>query len=258
MYGLDGNPNFEETFYVPQLARPLAEIAAELKLAENELEGRLVPIRKKLYEVRARRPRPITDTKLLAADNGLAIGGLADAGRILKEPRYVAAAAKAAEFVLAKLRTEDGRLKRTYSAGEPRLNAYLNDYAFLTDGLLRLFRATGEKRWLDAAGELTAKQIELFADDKGGGFFFTSSDHEALLARGKEIVDTAVPSGNSVSADNLIRLAMAQMKPDHLPRASKTILASAATLQSSPSACPRMAAALPALLEARKKLTDDK
>jgi uncharacterized protein YyaL (SSP411 family) len=121
---------------------------------------------------------------------------------------------------------------------------------------LRLHQATGDAKWLTAAGELTDKQIELFADEKGGGFFFTSSDHEALLARGKEIVDTAVPAGNSVSADNLIRLALAQNKPDYLPRASKTILASAATLQSNPSAAPRMAAALPALLEARKKLAE--
>jgi uncharacterized protein len=254
VYGLDRDPNFEEKFYVPQLAKPLAEIAAEMKLTEADLEATLVPIRKKLFDIRAKRERPITDTKLLASDNGLAIGGLADAGRILKEPRFVEAAKTAADFVLTKLRTDDGRLKRTYSAGEARLNAYLNDYAFLADGLLRLHAATGDKRWLDAAGELMDKQIELFSDDKGGGFYFTSSDHEVLLARAKEIVDTAVPSGNSVSADNLIRLAVAQDKPEYLPKAAKTILASAAVMQSNPSATPRMAVAVPALVEARKKL----
>jgi len=258
VYGLDRDPNFEEKFYAPQLAQPLAEIAAERKLTETQLEARLVPIRKKLFDARARRPRPLTDTKLLAADNGLAIGGLADAGRILKEPRYIAAAEKAANFVLTRLRDDQGRLKRTYSAGEARLNAYLNDYAFVADGLLKLHAATDERRWLTAADELTQKQIELFADNTGGGFFFTSSDHEALLARGKEIVDTAVPSGNSVSADNLIRLAVLQNKPEYLPRAAKTILGAAATLQSSPSAAPRMAAAVPALLEARKKLGAEK
>jgi uncharacterized protein YyaL (SSP411 family) len=254
VYGLDREPNFEEKFYVPQLAKSLADIASELKLSEAELESRLVPIRKKLYDMRATRVRPITDTKLLSADNGLSIGGLADAGRILQEPRYVDAANRAAEFVLTKLRTDGGRLKRTFSAGEARLNAYVNDYTFLVDGLLRLHQATGEDKWLTAAGELTEKQIELFADEKGGGFFFTSSDHEALLARGKEVVDTAVPAGNSVSADNLVRLAVAHNKPDYLPRASKTILASAAILQSNPSAAPRMAAAIPALLEARTRL----
>jgi uncharacterized protein YyaL (SSP411 family) len=257
-YGLDRNPNFEEKFYAPQLAQPLAEIAAAMMLTEAQLEAKLAPIRKKLAGARAKRPRPLTDTKLLAADNGLAIGGLADAGRILKEPRYISAAEKAADFVLTKLRDDQGRLKRTFSAGEARLNGYVSDYAFVSDGLIKLHAATGERRWLITAAELTEKQIELFADNTGGGFFFTSSDHEALLARGKEIVDTAVPSGNSVSADNLIRLAVLQHKPEYLPRAAKTILAAAATLQSSPSSAPRMAAAVPALLDARKKLGTQK
>ena len=258
VYGLDGDPNFEEKFYVPQLVKPLAEIAAEKKLTEAELEKQLVPIRQKLLAVRAKRVPPLVDTKLLAADNGLVIGGLADAGRILKEPRYIAAAEKAARFVLAKLRDSSGRLKRTFSGGEARLNGYVSDYAFVADGLIRLHAATGDKKWLTAADELTAKQIELFADKEGGGFFFTSTDHEALLARGKELVDTAVPSSNSVSADNLIRLAVLQNKTDYLPRAAKTILAAAARMQSSPSSCPRMAAAVPALLEARKKLAAEK
>ncbi|MCU0876555.1 MAG: thioredoxin domain-containing protein [Pirellulaceae bacterium] len=254
VYGLDREPNFEEKFYAPQLSKPLADVAKELSLSEADLEARLVPIRQKLLTVRSQRIRPITDTKLLAADNGLAIGGLADAGRILKEPRYIEAATQAAEFVLTKLRIADGRLKRTYSAGEARLNAYVNDYAFVVDGLLRLHRASGDKRWLTAAGELTDKQIELFADEAGGGFYFTSKDHEALLARGKEIVDTAVPSGNSVSADNLVRLAVLLDRPEYLPRASKTILAAATILEGSPSSVPRMAAVIPALIEARKKL----
>src|SRR5206468_7741588 len=118
------------------------------------------------------------------------------------EQRYIAAAERAADFVLANLRTKDGRLLRTYAAGEAKLNAYLNDYAFLADGLIRLHRATGKPRWLDEAAAFTAKQIELFSDERGGGFFFTSNDHEALLARGKDITDNALPSGNSVAAHN--------------------------------------------------------
>ncbi|MEX2176207.1 MAG: thioredoxin domain-containing protein [Pirellulaceae bacterium] len=254
VYGLERDPNFDEKYYVPQLAETLADTARERKLTEAQLEAQLVPIREKLLAVRNKRPRPRIDTKILAADNGLMIGGLADAGRILKEPRYVQAAEKAADFVLISLRTKEGRLRRTFSAGEARLNAYVNDYAFLTDGLLRLHAATGDERWLDAADELLQKQIELFADQAGGGFFFTSSDHEVLLARGKEIVDTSVPAGNSVSADNLIRLAIARNQPDYLPRAAKTILASAAVLQTNPASAPRMAAAVPALLAAQKQL----
>jgi uncharacterized protein YyaL (SSP411 family) len=179
------------------------------------------------------------------------IGGLADAGRILKEPRYVAAAERAAEFVLTKLRTNDGRLLRSFARGEGRLNAYLNDYAFLTDGLIRLFRATDGQRWLDEAATLTAKQIELFHDPQGGGFFFTSNDHESLLARGKELVDGAQPAGNSVAAGNLIFLATAKQRPEYLRLAEETVAATVAVTQSSPGAAPRMMAAIPLLAEAK-------
>jgi uncharacterized protein YyaL (SSP411 family) len=257
VYGLDREPNFEEKYYAPQLSKPLVEIAADRKVTEAELEDQLAPIRRKLFDLRAKRHRPLIDTKVLTADNGLAIGGLADAGRILNEPKYIDAATRAADFILATHRDEAGRLKRTSSEGQARLNAYLNDYAYLIDGLIRLHAATGEPRWLAAADELQQKQIGLFADERGG-FYFTSKDHEALLARGKEVVDSAIPSGNSVSADNLIRLAVLLNKPEYLPRASKTILCAATTLQNSPTSCPRMAAAIPALLEARKKLGGDK
>jgi len=253
VYGADGDPNVDEKYYVPQLARPLAAIAAELKLSEAELEARLAPIRGKLLQVRAKRERPLTDLKILTADNGLMISGLADAGRVLNEPRYIAAAEKAAEFVLKNLRQPDGRLLRTYAGGQAKLNAYLNDYAFLADGLIRLHRTTKNDRWLTAASEVTAKQIELFADEAGGGFFFTSSDHEQLLARGKELADNAQPAGNSVAALNLIFLAQAKHKVEYLPLAEKTIAACVVATQNSPTAAPWMLTAIPALAEVRAK-----
>jgi uncharacterized protein YyaL (SSP411 family) len=181
------------------------------------------------------------------------IGGLADCGRVLQEPRYIAAAEKAADFVLKNLRQADGRLLRSYAGGQARLNAYLNDYAFLADGLIRLHRATKNDRWLTAASEITAKQIELFHDEAGGGFFFTSSDHEALLARSKELADNASPAGNSVAALNLIFLATVKQKPDYLSLAEKTIAACLVATQSSPTAAPWMLTAIPALEEARRK-----
>ena len=254
VYGLAGEPNFEEKFYVPQLALPLAAVAADLKLSESDLETRLIPIRQKLLVVRNKRPRPRTDNKILTADNGLMIGGLADAGRILKEPRYVAAAEKAADFVLQNLHVADGKLLRTYAGGQAKLNAYLNDYAFLANGLIRLRQATGKGRWLDAATAITAKQVELFRDDRVGGFFFTSSDHEALLARGKDLTDGAIPSGNSVAAHNLIFLATAVHQPDYLPLAAKTIAASVVATQSNPAAAPLMLSAIPVLAEVKQKL----
>jgi uncharacterized protein YyaL (SSP411 family) len=257
-YGLDGDPNFEEKYYAPQLPRPLAELASQKKITEEELEAQLIPIRKKLFELRAKRPRPLTDTKILTADNGLMIGGLADAGRILKEPRYLEAASKAAEFVLTTLRQPDGRLYRTYAGGQAKLNGYLNDYAFLADGLIRLHQATGDKRWLNEADEVTQKQIELFADETGGAFFFTSKDHEELLARTKELADNALPAGNSVAATNLIYLAVELKEPEYLSTASKTVAATAAIMQNSPGAAPWMATAIPALIEARAKLKVEK
>ncbi|MFN0020910.1 MAG: thioredoxin domain-containing protein [Pirellulaceae bacterium] len=270
VYGLTGEPNFEEKYYAPQLAQPMAENAKSLKMKESELEAQLTPIRKKLLDARGKRARPLTDTKMLTADNGLMIGGLADAARILKasggrQPpdtsakadRYLAAAIKAADFVLANLRTKEGRLLRTYSkageaGGKAKLNAYVDDYAFLVDGLLRLHQATGDKKWLTAAGEITTKQVELFQDEKSGGFYFTSSDHEALFARGKNPVDGAIPSGNSVAACNLLLLAKALKKPDLVSTAQKTIASSAGLLEQSPSSAPRMAVAIPLLLEQAK------
>lgn len=253
-YGLDRSPNFEEHFYALQFVRPLGEIAAEQKISAEQLEAKLAPMRVKLLAIRDKRKRPLTDTKILTAENGLMIGGLADAGRVLKEPRYVAAAEKAADFVLTKLRTADGRLMRSYAGGEGRLNAYLNDYAFLVSGLMRLQEATNEARWLDEAAALTAKQIELFHDSAGGGFFFTSSDHESLLARAKELVDGAQPSGNSVSAHNLISLAKAQARPEYLELAEKTIGVTVPILQSNATAAPLLVTAIPALIDVKAKL----
>jgi hypothetical protein len=253
VYGLAGEPNFEEEFYVPQLERPLAEIAAGLKTTEAALEARLAPIRQKLLAARAKRVRPLTDTKILTADNGLMIGGLADAGRILREPRYVAAAEKAAGFVLENLRTREGRLLRTYSGGKAKLNAYLNDYAYLAGGLVALYQATGDKKWLTAADEITARQIELFADDANGGYFFTSIDHETLFARAKDPADGASPAGSSVAAGNLLFLARELKKPDYLKQAEGAIRSVAAYLENSPTTAPRMATAIPALLQQKSQ-----
>jgi uncharacterized protein YyaL (SSP411 family) len=252
-YGLDRSPNFEEHYYALQHVRPLNEIATEHKLSEEQLQAKLAPLRKKLLAIRDQRKRPLTDTKILTAENGLMIGGLADSGRVFNEARYLTAAEKAAGFVLSKLRTPDGRLLRSYAGGEGRLNAYLNDYAFLVSGLIRLHQATNNPRWLDEADQLMAKQIELFHDAAGGGFFFTSSDHESLLARAKELVDGAQPSGNSVSAHNLIYLAKAKSKPDYLPLAEKTIAATLPILQSNPTAAPLLVTAIPALAEGKAK-----
>jgi uncharacterized protein YyaL (SSP411 family) len=253
VYNLDRAPNFEQHYYVLQLAKPPAEIAADLKITDEQFAAKLKPIHQKLLTLRDKRPRPLTDSKILTAENGLMIAGLADAGRALKEPRYIAAAEKVANFLLTKMRTSDGRLRRSYAANEARLNAYLNDYAFVTSGLIRLYEATQNERWLNEAAAITSKQIELFADKTGGGFYFTSSDHESLLARAKDLTDGALPSGNSVSALNLIYLAAAKNRPDYLSLAEKTIRPTIPILQTNPTAAPLLVTAIPALADAKTK-----
>jgi uncharacterized protein YyaL (SSP411 family) len=193
----------------------------------------------------------MTDVNVLTAWNGLMIRGLADAGRLLEQPRYTERAAKAADFVLTKLRTPTGRLLRTYTGNDAKLNAYLDDYAFLIDGLLALHEATGEQRWLTAADELMKTQLELFWDDEQGGFFFTSDDHEALIARSKDPVDSALPSGNGVSAQNLVYLAKALNRQEYLDHAEKTVNAFATLLADSPASAPRMALAWQAIQDAK-------
>src|SRR6185312_536055 len=211
VYGVAAGPNFEE-HSVLLLARPLAQSAKKHRSTEAELEGRLAPIRQKLLAAREKRKRPLTDTKVLTSWNGLMIRGLADAGRLFEEPKYVDAAGRAADFALRKLRSSEGRLLHAYSGGKAKLNAYLDDYAFLVDGLIALHQATGEARWLQAAEELTATQIEQFWDAEEGGFFFTSNDHEELLARSKDPADSVTPSGNAVTAGNLVYLSQALSK----------------------------------------------
>jgi len=251
VYDLAGEPNFEGEYYVLELARPLAMTAEGLKTTADALDARLQPVRAKLLASRNQRPRPLTDTKILTAWNGLMIRGFADAGRILERPSHVDSAVRAADFILEKLRTDDGRLLRTYTDGDARLNAYLDDYAFLVDGLLALHRATGQTKWLAVADELTATQIEFFWDEQHGGFFFTADDHESLLARSRNLVDGARPSGNSVSVSNLVYLARELDRPDYLDKAGRTIESIAGLLQVAPAAAPRMVVGVGEWLDAK-------
>ena len=239
-YGVEGPPNFEDEFYVLQTAQSWAEIAETHDVSYEELQERLRPLRAKLLRTRDERPRPLTDTKILTSWNGLMIRALADAGRILDEKQYIEAATQAADFLLNKMRTDDGRLLRSYSGGRAQLNAYLDDYAFFVDGLLALHQATEDPRWLQAARELTDKQLELFWDEENGGFFFTSDDHESLLARTKDPIDGAIPSGSSVSAENLLRLAEETDSARYRDLAEETIESALRGIGSAPAAAPRL------------------
>jgi len=167
----------------------------------------LAEMRKALYDARAKRVWPGLDDKRLTSWNALAISALAEAGAMLDRPDYLDAARECAEFVLDTLSDESGRLLRTYKDGDARLNAYLEDHAFLLEALLTLYEATFEPRWFERARALADETIARFGDPERGGFFSTSADHEELIARRKEIGDHPIPSGNSASALGLLRLA---------------------------------------------------
>jgi uncharacterized protein YyaL (SSP411 family) len=195
-YGVTERGNFE--------GRSILHLAGGA--AAPGLEG-LEESRRALYEVRSQRVWPDLDDKRLTAWNALMIGALAEAGAVLEREDYLDAARACADFVWDRLRDEEGALLRTWKDGRGHLNAYLEDHAFLLEALLGLYEATFEQRWFERARSLADAMIERFGDPERGGFFSTSGDHEALIARRKEIGDHPIPSGNSSAAMGLLRLA---------------------------------------------------
>ncbi len=160
-----------------------------------------------LLAERERRPQPLRDDKALAAWNGLALAALAQAGARLGRPDYVEAGVAVAEFLLAPLSDERGRLLRSFRAGDARIPGYLEDYANVANGLLELSWATGDLRWLEEARRLAGLLVELFADRERGGFYVDAPEGEGLVARRKEFDDHPTPAGNSMAAFVLLRLA---------------------------------------------------
>jgi uncharacterized protein YyaL (SSP411 family) len=216
---------------------PSGDKPPELRdLTADELEGALSKTRGKLLARREERVRPFRDDKVLPDWNGLMIAALAKGGRILGEPRYTNAAAKAAAFVLREMRDEQGRLFHRYRVGERAITGFLDDYAFLTWGLIEVYEATFEVHHLQAALGLTETLIGHFWDDTSGGLFMTPDFGEALLVRSKEAHDGAVPSGNSVAMMNLLRLARMTGRSDLEEKAAEIGKAFADMVRRAPSA----------------------
>src|SRR5215208_7021631 len=191
--------------------------------ASAQQPAELVDARSALHAWRDRRVRPGLDDKRICSWNALMVTALADAGAALGRDDYLDAASACARFVSESMRDADGRLLRTWKNGEARLNAYLEDHGFLLEALLRLYEATLEVRWFDAARETADSMIERFADDERGGFFTTSNDHEELIARRKDVGDHPIPSGNSSAAYGLLRLAALTGERDYEERAVGTM-----------------------------------
>jgi len=177
------------------------------------------------------------------------LAAFAQAGAVLEEPRYTSAAIRAAEFILKHLQTSEGRLLRTSSAeGDGKLNAYLEDYAYLVDALVTLYESTFEARWLDEATRLALVMIEQFHDPESGAYFSTSRDHEKLIARPKEIQDSSIPSGNAMAATGLLRLAMLTGRADLRQTAESILEACNGTMENSPITCAQLLLAVELIL----------
>ncbi|HKN93673.1 MAG TPA: thioredoxin domain-containing protein [Thermoleophilaceae bacterium] len=182
--------------------------------------GELAPeLRQRLYDVRAERVWPGLDDKRLTAWNALMVSALAEAGAVLGQPRYLEAARACAAFILDTMRDGDGHLLRTFKDGRAHLNAYLEDHAYLVEALLTLYESTFDPRWFAAAREVADQMIGRYRDDERGGFFETSSDHEQLVARRKDLEDNPIPAGNSSAAYGLLRLAALTAEHEYERRA---------------------------------------
>jgi len=229
---------------IPHLKQRLKDIAHELKQEIDPLKSKLEGIREKLFVARKKRIHPQKDDKILTDWNGLMISAFAKGGRILNDKHYLEAATKAADYCLTTLRRKDGRLLKRSRLGVAGLPAHLEDYAFLIQGLLDLHESAFQHRHLKAAAELTDITLKHFADAENGGLFLTADDGEKLLVRAKEIYDGAIPSGNSVMALNLLRIARITGSKRYEETANKLFAAFSGFAAKSPSGCDVLMTAL--------------
>ncbi|GAV23539.1 thioredoxin domain-containing protein [Carboxydothermus pertinax] len=236
VYDITPEGNFEGKNIPNLIHTDLESMAVKFGKSSEELTDSLDRMRQKLYQGREKRVLPHKDDKILTSWNGLMIAALAKGVRVLQDQELLNMAQKAAEFIFSKLRRDDGRLLARYREGEGAVLAYLDDYAFLIWGLIELYEASFEVRYLKLAVELTREMLKLFWDEKHGGLFFTGADGEELITRPKEIYDGALPSGNSVAALNLLRLSRMLGEEDFLQKAEEILSTFAGKVSEIPSA----------------------
>jgi uncharacterized protein YyaL (SSP411 family) len=223
--------------------RPPEAVAAEFGLSVEELWKHIVEIRSMLRAEREKRIRPGRDEKILAAWNGLMLRSFALAARVTGREDYRMAAEKNAAFLLEKLRI-GGRLRRSYKDGKARFNGYLEDYAMVTDGLVALYEATFDARWLVEADDLCGAISELFWDGERRAFYDTPIDHEQLVTRPRDVYDNAAPSGSSVATEVLLKLALLLDRNDYRQRAEGVLEDMSGGIEKIPGAFGRLLCAL--------------
>ena len=215
----EGNFEGSNILYVPG---NFDDVSRRLAISQDRLESLIERAKPKLLEEREKRIHPGQDDKILTSWNGLVIASLAEAASVLDRSDYLEAAIKSASFLLANVQA-NGRILRTYRNGNAKLNGYLEDYAFLTHGLITLYQATLDYRWLEEAYSTTEDMIRLFWDEDQGFFYDTGTDHEELVVRPHDVFDNAMPCGSSVATSVLISMAIMTDDPKYTHIATRSL-----------------------------------
>jgi uncharacterized protein YyaL (SSP411 family)/aryl-alcohol dehydrogenase-like predicted oxidoreductase len=221
-YDITPGGNWEHTS-IPNTPESLGAVAAHLKISTKELQATIDRVKPLVYAARAKRVPPGLDDKVLTAWNGMMIGAMAEGARVFGDSRYLEAAEEAADFLLRTMKRPDDGLYRTYRAGKAHLDACLEDYAWLAEGLIDLYEAGAHEGYLEEAVRLAERILADFSDVQNGGFFTTSKDHESLILRSREGPDGATPSGNAVAASVLARLSFHFGREDFREAAANAI-----------------------------------
>jgi uncharacterized protein YyaL (SSP411 family) len=252
-----GNFSSHEAYHegknILHISRAPETIAKDNGLALAELEAKLKILRGKLMEVRDKRIRPSLDDKVLASWNGLMISAMAQGYQVLGDARYLAAAQKSADFVLGTM-MKDGVLMRTYREGKAHVPAYLDDYAFMLNALVDLYEASFDIKWIDAANTLANAMVERFWDDASNSFYFSPAGQADLLVRTKPTYDGAEPSGNSMAALGLSRLAKLTANTELLTKATDLLEQNAEAMKTSPRAFIKMICAVHFLMDSPREV----
>ena len=252
-YDITESGNFEGESIL-HLQTPLDTFAKKLRRDEAELGAILLEGKQKLFEEREGRIKPGLDDKVLTSWNGIMIRGMAIGYQLLNDRHYLEAAEQSADFILSELSQADGLLLRTYRAGKSHLNAYLEDYSYLAAGLVALYEASFNPRWLREASRLAEVMIDQFWDASSSGFFFTGKAHESLIVQSKSAYDSATPSGTAMAVHSLLRLAKHLDRPDFHEKAVQALSLYYHQMENAPSGSGQLLCELEFLLSTPREI----
>ena len=252
-YGVTARGNFEGQ-NILNINMAVADVAKRFGVSEDAVQEAIDEGSKLLFTAREKRIKPARDEKILTEWNGLMIHALADCSVVLARADALSAAQNAAKFILREMSQEDGKLFRSYKDGRARLNAYLEDYAAFIRALIALYEADFDLRWLAEASRLTQIMLDQFGDGEGHGLFQTGKDHEQLVVRRKDFIDNAIPSGNSLAAEALLRLSVLTGNNTYRELAAKILLVMKDAMGQQPTGFGRMLGVLNTFLSSSQEI----